>query len=894
MPQNYERTPSTTNRNTHHTGETGATPLLEERAKRRRQPAMKLQLFTRRIRRIFEVLVMIGTVVLILYLGQANSAAKKSVGAEGARMRKKWQRLYKEGKLDVEPLNKNMVKGSRGIVLMGTSSTVNLAVTTTILLRDTGCVLPVEFAYLPNEVTEQDLQILRSNNITTRNYFTPEIDSYNWNSEHLRLGVLKPLAVITSPFQEILFLDPDMIPLRDPTFLFSTPQFKETGALFWPDFPATAQGNPIWQIMGQEYEFEREFETGAIVLDKARVSLGLGLAWHLCQNAAFYFQFMWGDKDAFRWGFRGAQIPYHLNPNYLMSVGVVVSETMPFGNVSLVETKDGLVPAEGKYCGQGMVQMDFDAGVKASADFQPSPLFMHANGIKKFYREDIPPFQVAQVYTGLPKGQTLNSLRVGKYHWIGELYGQNHCGMLEPQAGLKVSYLEASQNQIKDFAKMFPGVNEKYMHARKTASATLKTPDISSTVESQTSLGATKPVKPDPPESQPLNQEELEFQSKWDAYAQSKEFQLEFDEDPEAKHVIRGSKGVLMMGTSATVDLALMAAEFLRGLGCTLEIEFAYLKSEVTQSDLDKLKANNITTRNYDSPKLPLSNWSREELRLGATKPFALLSSPFQHTLFMDPDVYPLQDPTQLFSSVQYKQTGALFWPDFPSTPRTNKIWTLLRVPFVFEREFESGLMLLDKARIWRGLKFAARLCSDARFTNTFLWGDKDTFRFGMKVAGLSYSLNRNYLTSLGVIVDKQRPLGNVSLTTKEDAIPPGAEYCGQSMLQMTFDNSESDTLDTPQPLWIHANGIRSNYKDSIPPFQVAQTYALPSDFKNVDATRVGKYHWIGRAQEQDHCGRMEDQAPLTIVNYDFAKRYPGVNERYIQVRRKVFGLKGA
>jgi len=36
--------------------------------------------------------------------------------------------------------------------------------------------------------------------------------------------------------QQIIYLDADNIPLRDPTFLLYTAEYNETRALFWQDF----------------------------------------------------------------------------------------------------------------------------------------------------------------------------------------------------------------------------------------------------------------------------------------------------------------------------------------------------------------------------------------------------------------------------------------------------------------------------------------------------------------------------------------------------------------------------------------------------------------------------------------------------------------------------------
>src|SRR5688572_20721284 len=48
---------------------------------------------------------------------------------------------------------------------------------------------------------------------------------------------LKPYAILQSAFREVLLLDADNLAVVNPEFLFETPEFKETGALFWPDYP---------------------------------------------------------------------------------------------------------------------------------------------------------------------------------------------------------------------------------------------------------------------------------------------------------------------------------------------------------------------------------------------------------------------------------------------------------------------------------------------------------------------------------------------------------------------------------------------------------------------------------------------------------------------------------
>lgn len=57
-------------------------------------------------------------------------------------------------------------------------------------------------------------------------------------------GMLLPGRVYQSKFKfkihvahrEVLLLDCDNIPVRDPSYLFSNPDYQQYGNLFWPDF----------------------------------------------------------------------------------------------------------------------------------------------------------------------------------------------------------------------------------------------------------------------------------------------------------------------------------------------------------------------------------------------------------------------------------------------------------------------------------------------------------------------------------------------------------------------------------------------------------------------------------------------------------------------------------
>ena len=71
-------------------------------------------------------------------------------------------------------------------------------------------------------------------------------------------------SILSSKLDEILFLDSDNTAVTDPSFLFDSQAFIETGAIFWKDFWKTNPKNPIWDILELECVDEFEQESGQV------------------------------------------------------------------------------------------------------------------------------------------------------------------------------------------------------------------------------------------------------------------------------------------------------------------------------------------------------------------------------------------------------------------------------------------------------------------------------------------------------------------------------------------------------------------------------------------------------------------------------------------------------
>ncbi|HYG35988.1 MAG TPA: hypothetical protein VEC99_14455, partial [Clostridia bacterium] len=183
------------------------------------------------------------------------------------------------------------------------------------MLRRHGCDLPIELWHLGSREIDQEMKTLvRSLNVEC-------VDALKLRRKHpariLHGWSLKPYSILHCRFREVLFLDADNVPVVNPEFLFETPQFQATGAIFWPDygFGSSKKGAAIWRSCGLRVPHEQEFETGQILVDKERCWQALNLTMWFNENSDFYYQHVHGDKETFHLAFRKVKKSYSLVPH---------------------------------------------------------------------------------------------------------------------------------------------------------------------------------------------------------------------------------------------------------------------------------------------------------------------------------------------------------------------------------------------------------------------------------------------------------------------------------------------------------------------------------------------------------------------------------------------------
>jgi hypothetical protein len=111
-----------------------------------------------------------------------------------------------------------------------------------------------------------------------------------------------------------MLLDADNVAVVNPEFLFDTPQFRDTGAIFWPDYERMDAQRSAWRVFDVSYRDEPEFESGQIIIDKARVWRALQLTRWYNDYSDFFYRHVWGDKDTFRFAWHRTGTLFSMPP----------------------------------------------------------------------------------------------------------------------------------------------------------------------------------------------------------------------------------------------------------------------------------------------------------------------------------------------------------------------------------------------------------------------------------------------------------------------------------------------------------------------------------------------------------------------------------------------------
>ncbi|CAH0475993.1 unnamed protein product [Peronospora belbahrii] len=225
------------------------------------------------------------------------------------------------------------------------------------------CDLPIAIFYRPDELTAQDQRFKPIQDFAAKNQ---KITFQEIHDPHAKRFLAKIYAIYHTTFDRVLFLDADNVPVRDPSFLFESREFLDTGAMFWPDFWYPGHSmfglsthSLVWELLDLPFVDMFEQESGQVLIDRRRHALPLELVRYYGFHRPNFFtslKLAWGDKDLFRFAWLKLNVPFTMIQTPPAMAGVIVEKSRA--------TRD--------FCGMTMVQHDANGEI----------LFVHRNRVK--------------------------------------------------------------------------------------------------------------------------------------------------------------------------------------------------------------------------------------------------------------------------------------------------------------------------------------------------------------------------------------------------------------------------------------------------------------------------------------------------------------------------------
>ncbi|KAG7381636.1 hypothetical protein PHYPSEUDO_005794 [Phytophthora pseudosyringae] len=333
-----------------------------------------------------------------------------------------------------------------GIVMVVYPKLVPSAYATIRVLRDVlGCSLPIEVWFRPDEMKDAPealvpLRLLAQNSSAGQISFHPISDPV------AKRFVAKIYAIYNSFFDRVLFLDADNVPVRDPSFLFDSPEFVQSGAVFWPDFwhPASTmfglhRKSLLWELLDMPFVDMFEQESGQLVVDRrkhgAPLKLVLFYATH-DPNFLVHYKLAWGDKDLFRLAWLKLNATFHMIEAPPAMAGMVTNLSVFCGMTMVQHDAAGeiLFLHRNKHKLTGIKSGGADANSsEAEAGLEPDPaIWTHLLSFDRTWSRGhyvVQAFTTSLTFTSKQKCFGRRSLRYSPQFYVQDIANQTFAGL---------------------------------------------------------------------------------------------------------------------------------------------------------------------------------------------------------------------------------------------------------------------------------------------------------------------------------------------------------------------------------------------------------------------------------------------------------------------------------
>lgn len=201
--------------------------------------------------------------------------------------------------VDPQGLRGSLEGSGRGIVICagGTVLLTNAYVLIRVLREDLNCTAPIEIWHAGQaEIPHAIRAVFEELSCTFKDAYDTDLEPGEppvRDGWHLKLHALKYAS-----FAEVLMIDADQVPVRDPMCVFDWEGYGKTGAVFWPDVVAFAETSTVWEVLGLPQQEMVAWESGQLCVDRLRHGRAIGASKRILENADAFAGTIYGDKDA--------------------------------------------------------------------------------------------------------------------------------------------------------------------------------------------------------------------------------------------------------------------------------------------------------------------------------------------------------------------------------------------------------------------------------------------------------------------------------------------------------------------------------------------------------------------------------------------------------------------
>ena len=132
---------------------------------------------------------------------------------------------------------------------------------------------------------------------------------------------LKTLVMVGSTFQHLIWMDSDVMFIRDPLLIIKSPLVNNSGMVLWRDIHCIHINNPIWNIMEVNARADWGGESGVVYINKEISWKSLYLTIFMNHNQNIFYRLLFYDKDTYFLASERLKEPYFMMPYAPVAIG---------------------------------------------------------------------------------------------------------------------------------------------------------------------------------------------------------------------------------------------------------------------------------------------------------------------------------------------------------------------------------------------------------------------------------------------------------------------------------------------------------------------------------------------------------------------------------------------